>query len=281
MITNLYRDHPFLLCVLRVPRQRRIWNNIITQPLIRKKDTRAEWFWGEVNLSFAAAEVFCYSLIMNQEILSLSKNARHLGIELNEQQMAQFDIYKNELLQWNAKTNLISENSSQEIITRHFLDSLTALQFIGKPNARIIDVGCGAGFPGLPLKIALPTLKLYLLETNRKKVSFLKHIIRLLNLSAAFVLHDRVENIIKTDTWKKKFDVLISRAAFKLSELLPQGEYFLDLGGKLIALKGPNVDEELAQCSSVKNQYKISQFIQHDINIPFWEAHRKIIIVKK
>jgi 16S rRNA (guanine527-N7)-methyltransferase len=266
---------------LRVSRQRSIWNDIITQPLIRKKDTRAEWFWGEVNLSFAAAEVFCYSLIMNQEILSLSKNARHLGIELNEQQMAQFDIYKNELLQWNAKTNLISENSSQEIITRHFLDSLTALQFIQKPNARIIDVGCGAGFPGLPLKIALPTLKLYLLETNRKKVSFLKHIIRLLNLSAAFVLHDRVENIIKTDTWKKKFDVLISRAAFKLSELLPQGEYFLDLGGKLIALKGPNVDEELAQCSSVKNQYKISQFIQHDINIPFWEAHRKIIIVKK
>jgi len=84
----------------------------------------------------------------------------------------------------------------------------------------------GAGFPGLPLKIALPTLELYLLETNRKKVSFLKHIIRLLNLSEAVVLHDRVENIIKADTWKEKFDVLISRAAFKLSELLPQGEYF-------------------------------------------------------
>ena len=183
---------------------------------------------GESNLSFAAVDVFCYSFIMDQEILSLSKNARQLGIELNEQQLAQFDIYKNELLQWNAKTNLISENSSQEIITRHFLDSLTALQFIQKPNARIIDVGCGAGFPGLPLKIALPTLELYLLETNRKKVSFLKHIIRLLNLSTAVVLHDRVENIIKTDTWKEKFDILISRAAFKLSELLPQGEYFLD-----------------------------------------------------
>ena len=91
---------------------------------------------------------------MNQEILSLGKNARHLGIELNDTQLAQFDVYKNELLQWNAKTNLISENSSQEIITRHFLDSLTAMQFIQKPNARIIDVGCGAGFPGLPLKIA-------------------------------------------------------------------------------------------------------------------------------
>jgi 16S rRNA (guanine527-N7)-methyltransferase len=230
---------------------------------------------------FAAAAVFCYSFIMDQAILSLGKKVRHWGVELNVSQLAQFDIYKNELLQWNAKTNLISENSSRAIITRHFLDSLTALQFIQQPNARIIDVGCGAGFPGLPLKIALPTVALCLLETNRKKVSFLKHMIRLLNLADTFVLHDRVENIITTDLWKEKFDILISRAAFKLSELLPQGEYFLSPGGKLIALKGPNVDEELAQCSQSLNQYKISQFIQHDINVPFLEAQRKIIIGKK
>ena len=218
---------------------------------------------------------------MNQEMLLLLQNARHLGVELSEQQLAQFDIYKNELLQWNAKTNLISESSAQEIITRHFLDSLSALQFIHNPNARMVDVGCGAGFPGLPLKIALPTLELYLLETNRKKVSFLKHMIRLLNLSTTVVLHDRTENIITTDTWKGKFDVLISRAAFKLSELLPQGEYFLVRGGNLIALKGPNVEEELTQCTSGTEQYKISQFIQYDINVPFLDAHRKIIIGKK
>jgi len=215
-------------------------------------------------------------------MLLLLQSAQYLGIQLNEHQLAQFEIYKNELLQWNIKTNLISENSSHEIITRHFLDSLTALQFIQKPNARMVDVGCGAGFPGLPLKIALPTLELYLLETNRKKVSFLKHMIRLLNLSTTVVLHDRTENIIKTDIWKEKFDVLISRATFKLSELLPQGEYFLVRGGNLIALKGPNVEKELTQCTSGAEQYKISQFIQHDINVPFLDAHRKIIIgVKK
>ncbi len=218
---------------------------------------------------------------MDQEILLLSKLSRQLGIELNEQQLALFDVYKNELLQWNAKTNLISENSSGEIITCHFLDSLSALQFIQRPAPRMIDVGCGAGFPGLPLKIALPSLQIYLLETNRKKVSFLKHIIRLLSLSQAFVLHDRVENIIKKDSWKEKFDIVISRAAFKISELLRQGEYFLVPGGKLIALKGPNVDKEFTQCSPVKDQYKISQFIQHDINVPCLGAQRKIFIGEK
>jgi 16S rRNA (guanine527-N7)-methyltransferase len=218
---------------------------------------------------------------MDKEIFSLHKNARHLGIELSDEQLAQFDVYKSELLQWNAKTNLISENSSHEIITRHFLDSLTALQFIPKPNAMIIDVGCGAGFPGIPLKIAQPSLKLYLLEANRKKVSFLKNILRLLNLTTVHVLHDRVENIIQTDLWKEKFDILISRATFKLSELLSLGTFLLAPEGHLIALKGPNVDEEIKLCSPTKNRCKISQLIQHDIDAVFLDAPRKIIIGKK
>ncbi|MFZ3157381.1 MAG: 16S rRNA (guanine(527)-N(7))-methyltransferase RsmG [Smithella sp.] len=218
---------------------------------------------------------------MNQEMLILKDNARYLGLVLNEIQLAQFDTYRNELLQWNEKTNLISENSSQEIISRHFLDSLTAWQFIQKPNARMIDVGCGAGFPGIPLKIALPSLELYLLESNRKKVSFLKHIIRLLNISTAHVLHDRAENIIQTDSWKEKFDIVISRATFKLDRLLALSEFFLAPEGQLIALKGPNVSQEFKQCSLAKNPYKISQLIQHDIKAPCLEAPRKIIIGKR
>ena len=204
-----------------------------------------------------------------------------MNIELSNEQLAQFDVYKNELLQWNTKTNLISENSSQDIITHHFLDSLTALQFIPKPNAMVIDVGCGAGFPGLPLKIAMPDLELYLLEANRKKVSFLKNVIRLLNLSSTHVLHDRVENIMKKVLHKGKFDILISRATYKLSELLPLCEFFLVPEGQLIALKGPNVDKEIKQCFPAKNRCKISQLIQHDIEADFLDAPRKIIIGKK
>jgi 16S rRNA (guanine527-N7)-methyltransferase len=218
---------------------------------------------------------------MDKEIILLGKNARQMNIELSNEQLAQFDVYKNELLQWNTKTNLISENSSQDIITHHFLDSLTALQFIPKPNASVIDVGCGAGFPGIPLKIAMPDLEIYLLEANRKKVSFLKHILRLLNLSPAVVIHDRVENIMKKVLYKREFDILISRATYKLSELLPLGEFFLVPEGQLIALKGPNVDKEIKQCLPVKNRLKISQLIQYDIEADFFDAPRKIIIVKK
>ncbi len=218
---------------------------------------------------------------MNQDIIMLCKNARLLGIELNEQQLSLFDIYKNELLNWNAKTNLISDNTSGEIITRHFLDSLTAWHFIAKPNARMMDIGSGAGFPGIPLKIVQPSLEIYLLEANRKKVSFLKHIIRLLNLSQAIVIHERFENLMKTDSWKEKFDILISRATCKLDELLLLGDFFLAPDGQLIALKGPTVNEEIQQCLLLKNKYKISQLIQHDIDAVFFEVQRKIIIGKK
>jgi 16S rRNA (guanine527-N7)-methyltransferase len=196
-------------------------------------------------------------------------------------QLAQFETYRNELLQWNAKTNLISENSSYEIITRHFLDSLTALRYLSKPNARMLDVGCGAGFPGIPLKIAQPRLELCLLESNRKKVSFLKHIARILNLGSVVVIHDRVENVIRKNLSSEKFDVLISRATFKLFELCSMGEYFLVPEGEIIALKGPHVDDEVKSCLKVKNQCRISQLIQHDIEVDFLEAPRKIIIIKK
>ena len=215
---------------------------------------------------------------MHPDSLTLRQNARQLGIELNEQQSAQFDLYKNELLAWNARTNLISENSSREIITRHFLDSLIALRFIPKPDARVIDIGSGAGFPGLPLKIAMPSLEMYFLEANRKKVSFLKHTTRLLKLANTVVLHDRVENMIRNASLKEYFDILISRAAFKLTELLVLGDYFLASGGLLIALKGPHVDEELEACSLPTPSSKISQLIQHDINVSFLEVPRKIII---
>jgi len=218
---------------------------------------------------------------MNQDMLLLQQGARLLGIELGDEQLALFDLYQNELLKWNATTNLISEKTAGEIVTRHFLDSLSAAKFISNPNARLVDLGCGAGFPGIPLKIAMPSIQLYLLETNRKKVSFLKHIIRTLNLDQTQTLHGRTENIVQAETWKEKFDIVISRAAFKLPDLLPLGQYFLAPGGLLITLKGPDVSSELDTALAGGNQSKIYQLYQHDINLPLLGPPRKIIIFRK
>ena len=218
---------------------------------------------------------------MNQDMLLLQQGARLLGIELDGQQLARFDLYQKELLQWNAKTNLISKKTAEEIATRHFLDSLTAARYIRPKNARMVDIGAGAGFPGLPLKIALPSIQLCLLETNRKKVSFLKHIHRLLNLDGVFILQDRTENIVREGQWREKFDVAISRASLKLPDLMPLGQYFLVPGGLLITLKGPDVSPEVEAAFWGKNSSNIFQLYQEDINLPLLGPPRKIIILEK
>lgn len=211
----------------------------------------------------------------------LVQGAKLLGLELTGAQIEFFDLYQRELRLWNAKTNLIANSTEGEIVPRHFLDSLTACKYIIKHNARIIDIGAGGGFPGIPLKIALPSLQLFLLESNRKKISFLKHIIRLLNLSGAITLNDRTENILRTDEYCEKFDIVISRAALKLPELLSLGDHFLAPEGLLIALKGRDVEQELAAVENDKIARFFSQIIQHDIDIPLLGPPRKIIIVQK
>lgn len=218
---------------------------------------------------------------MNPDMLLLQRGARILDIELDGRQLAQFDLYQRELLQWNAKTNLISKKTAGEIATRHFLDSLTAARYIRPENARMIDIGTGAGFPGLPLKIALPSIQLCLLETNRKKMSFLKHIKRLLNLNGILTLQDRTENIVRTDEWREKFDVVISRASLKLHDLMPLGRYFLAPGGLLITLKGPDVSLEVEAAFSEENKNDIFQLYQKDINLALLAPPRKIIILQK
>lgn len=218
---------------------------------------------------------------MEKEIILLGQAARELGIELSNIQLEQFDIYQRELLLWNAKTNLISEKSAKDIINRHFLDSLTALQFIDSQRARIIDIGSGAGFPGIPLKIARPDLQLYLMESNRKKVSFLKHIIRQLTLAETVVLHERAENLIKNNKWKDFFDVVISRASFKLPEFLSLGAFFLAPQGTLIALKGRDVDSEFSTCVKSATASYYDELFQHDINSPLRDIQHKIIVGKK
>ncbi|MBN1473277.1 MAG: 16S rRNA (guanine(527)-N(7))-methyltransferase RsmG [Syntrophaceae bacterium] len=211
----------------------------------------------------------------------LKQNAGHLGITLDDAQLDKFYTYHKELLNWNDKINLVSEQSAKDITARHFLDSLTALRFIDKQSARVLDIGSGAGFPGIPLKIARPSLEVYLLESNRKKTSFLKYLVRELQLDKVIVVHDRAEHLMKNKAWKEFFDFVVSRAAFHLEDFIQFSAFFLRAQGQFIALKGEGVEPEFSQCVKNATTVKIFELLQYDTDVYPQGKKGKIIVGKR
>ena len=164
---------------------------------------------------------------------------RQLGVRLSTAQLAALARYEQELVDWNSRVNLTAIHSSQEIRTKHFLDSLTCLlAFRDIPPERLIDVGTGAGFPGIPLKILYPKMQLTLVESVGKKVDFCRHIVRTLNLTNVDVVQDRAEALGQLPAHREKYDWAVARAVAILPVL---AEYLLPLvrvGGGMLAMKG-------------------------------------------
>ncbi len=180
----------------------------------------------------------CDKCVMEQDISHiLATGANALGITLGAREVSQFTTYYNELLSWNEKINLVSVKSDLDIPIKHFIDSLTLLPFIENKTGRLLDIGSGAGFPGIPLKIVLNSMNVSLLESSRKKTSFLKHIIRSINLTDISVIHNRAENLMEDDSYRGCFDVVTTRATLKLPEFLQMGAFFLSGNGTLIAMR--------------------------------------------
>jgi 16S rRNA (guanine527-N7)-methyltransferase len=213
----------------------------------------------------------------------LSKAASQMNIVLSRRETALFATYHREIVRWNTTANLVSApsvKSETDIPIKHFIDSLTPLPFLAHLDARLLDIGSGAGFPGIPLKIALPSLKVSLLESSRKKTSFLKHIIRTLHLQNTVIIHDRLESIIENDSYRGGFDVVISRATFKLPDLLRQATPLLAPGGLIVAMKGKDISAEMNAlaadaCSG------LTCIARHEIRLPVTGDHRNILIFEK
>jgi 16S rRNA (guanine527-N7)-methyltransferase len=164
---------------------------------------------------------------------------RQLGVRMSAAQLAALARYEQELLDWNSRINLTAIRSSQEIRTKHFLDSLTCLlAFRETPPERLIDVGSGAGFPGIPLKVLYPKMQLTLVESVGKKVDFCHHIVRTLNLTSVDVVQDRAEALGQSPAHRERYDWAVARAVAILPVLV---EYLLPLvrvGGSMLAMKG-------------------------------------------
>ena len=207
----------------------------------------------------------------------LDAAARALQAPLTERELALFDVYCNELAFWNRKMNLVGDTTHRDIVTRHFIDSLTPVPYIVRPAGRLLDIGSGGGFPGIPLKIVLPSLRIALLESSRKKASFLKHMIRRLCFAEVQVIHARTEAAIRDASLCNVFDTVISRAAFKLPELLETAKCFLAPEGRLIAMKGPNFRQEADRAGTPELVFEAC----HSIAVPFLHKHRNILIYRR
>jgi len=180
----------------------------------------------------------------------LKAGAAALGVSLDPIQIAQFRRYYHELVDWNRRGNLTSVTGCAEVQSRHFVDSLSVIAVLNGgllDGGRALDVGSGAGFPGLPLKIAFPRLKITLMDATNKKASFLRHVSGVLGLDDVEVLAGRAETLAHHTVLREEFDLVLSRAVAQLPVLAELTLPFCRLGGLVVSQKGVGVDVEVRQ----------------------------------
>jgi len=180
----------------------------------------------------------------------LIEGAGKLGIELSARQVKQFELYYQELIEWNKKINLTAITDYSSVQVKHFLDSLTITlalpeEEMERPDFNIIDIGTGAGFPGVPLKILFPQPKLVLIEPTTKKTAFLLHIICKLELENVEVLNNRAEEAAHLPLYREQFALVLSRAVALLPTLVELTLPFCQTGGRFIAQKKGEIDQEI------------------------------------
>ena len=185
-------------------------------------------------------------MVAKLNLSKLSELFKENDLPLSQIQLNQFEIYYNELLKWNPKAYLISKNDESRIVERHFLESaLFSLLNEFQGGLSVLDLGTGGGFPGIPLQIVTPDLQLTLLDSKRWKGLFLKHLIEVLELQNTEVLCERAEAAAENEEYRNRFDRVVCRAVTDLSALYRLSRPFLKSGGKLVALKGSRLNNEL------------------------------------
>ncbi|MEA2087574.1 MAG: 16S rRNA (guanine(527)-N(7))-methyltransferase RsmG [Candidatus Caldatribacteriota bacterium] len=215
----------------------------------------------------------------------LIDGALKMGISLHKEQINKFSRYLELLIQWNQKINLTSLKTPREIISKHFLDSISCIEVMDKyvdiEGISIIDVGTGAGFPGIPIKIVYPSISLSLLEARKKKTIFLEKIVEEMNFQQVEILNGRAEVFGKCPDHREKYDIVLSRAVALLSTL---SEYCLPLvrvGGFFIAQKGRSYKEEINKALRTIPLLGGELIGVENIQIPFINQERHLLVIKK
>ena len=211
---------------------------------------------------------------------SLKKYSHQLGIELSDFQISQFEEYERLLLKWNQKINLISKNDEGKIVVHHFFDSLAVSKHL-KGKSKGIDIGSGAGFPAVPLKIVNPNISYTLVESIGKKAGFLDVLIKKLKLKNIDVANGRAEDLSLDNSYRKQFDFATVRAVANLEKLIDLCLPFLRKNAILYAYKSDNVESEIERASKAieKNNFAILDVFSYQL--PTTSIVRKVVILKK
>ncbi len=211
----------------------------------------------------------------------LAEGAKSLGLTLTPQNLEAFQIYYQELVAWSERFNLTTITAYEEVQVRHFLDSLSSLLVIEDPSIRAIDVGTGPGFPGLPLQILRPDMRLTLLESVGKKVRFLEHIVRRLGLERVEIIKGRAEELGQAPAYREQFDLVLARAVAALPTLLEYALPFCRVGGIFVAHKGSKIQQELKMADRALRLLGGSLREVRDLRLPGLDRLHSLVVIDK
>ncbi|MBH0168769.1 MAG: 16S rRNA (guanine(527)-N(7))-methyltransferase RsmG [Bacillota bacterium] len=217
---------------------------------------------------------------MNIDLFQTSLKEK--GVELSEKQLSQFGTYYNLLVEWNEKMNLTAITEKEEVYLKHFYDSVTAgFYFDFNQDITVCDVGAGAGFPAIPLKIAFPEIKLTVVDSLNKRIGFLQHVVDELGLQEVSLYHDRAETFAHRPEFRQTFDLVTARAVARLSVLSELCLPLVKIGGHFLGMKGANLPEEVRDGEKAVKLLggKIKDI--HSFVLPIEESERNIIVIDK
>lgn len=212
----------------------------------------------------------------------LKNDALVFGIHLDEIQLQQFYDYYNLLIEWNNKMNLTSITEFNDVMKKHFLDSISIAKYIKlNSDMNVLDIGTGAGFPGLPIKILYPDIKITLLDSLNKRVNFLNEIISSLNLKNVETIHGRAEDYARDPLYREKFDLVVSRAVANLSSLSELCLPFVKVGSKFVSYKSEKADDEIENSKHALDLLSARFYSCYNFVLPGTDYERNLVVINK
>jgi 16S rRNA (guanine527-N7)-methyltransferase len=227
----------------------------------------------EVKKNYVKLSMMVHCIKENRDLLN--SGAHLLGVHLDTTMVEAFERFLDELRKWNQRMNLTALRDERAIIVRHFLDSLTLVEYLPQA-ASLLDIGAGAGFPGVPLKIARPDLQVVLLEAGRKKTHFHKHVIRSLSLSGIRSIWGRSDQGEVKAILGDRFDIVVSRAVSPLERFLQGGIHFVHTGGTIVAMRGRDV-----RVPALTESLGLTLYRTVSVDLPFDRIRRHLLFFKK